>query len=690
MKLTKVKLYNYRCFGPEEQTITIDDLTTFIGNNSSGKTAALAALNCLFSENGSDRLLHRSDFHLPKDVAPEDLERQSLYVEVILEFNELLPEEQGGGYCVPQFFQHLIVDTPGGIPYIRIRMDATWEKSNSVEGSIDSQIRYITCPETVDTQDEHYVLAPRRDLDRIRVVYVPAVRDPSKQLKNASGTMMYQVMSSINWSDQTKENVKSKIQELNAQFEAEKGVSMFGESIARQWREYDSDDRYSKASLRFSSTDIETSIKKTEVVFEPTVTGKEYTVDQMSDGLRSLFYISLVDSILDVEQQMQREIEADPEHTSFNRKPPLLTIVAIEEPENHIAPHLLGKLVGNLKNIARKGNAQAIMTSHSPAIVKRIEPETLRYFRLSTSDAVSKVRSITLPDSEKLEHQYKYIKEAVKAYPELYFSKLVILGEGDSEEIIIPKLWEITHGSTDLNGISVVPLGGRHVNHFWRLLNDLQIPHITLLDLDRERDGGGWGRIKYALTQLLQNGAERDKLLMTQSGVLDSETFDKMSEWNNADTAAMETWITHLEQYNVFFSAPLDIDFLMLESVGTCYKQILGEKEGPRIRINIGEKTEQIYIRDIEDNGLTYPEYDARVKADVRSTLKECGGEGETYTDPQQKLMVWYNYFFLNRGKPSTHIAALAMAGEELHKAIPPVLGRLIASAEKALKGDIE
>ena len=42
------------------------------------------------------------------------------------------------------------------------------------------------------------------------------------------------------------------------------------------------------------------------------------------------------------------------------------------------------------------------------------------------------------------------------------------------------------------------PISGRHVNHFWRLLNDLEIPFITLLDLDRERDGGGWGRIKYA------------------------------------------------------------------------------------------------------------------------------------------------------------------------------------------------
>ena len=153
------------------------------------------------------------------------------------------------------------------------------------------------------------------------------------------------------------------------------------------------------------------------------------------------FYISLVDSVLDVEEQMRKEIKSDPENTSFNRKPPILTIVALEEPENHIAPHLLGKLVGNLQSIAGKPHAQAIITSHSPAILKRIEPENLRYFRLTIDGAVSKVRGITLPSEETESEQYKYIKEAIRAYPELYFAKLVILGEGESEELILHKFW---------------------------------------------------------------------------------------------------------------------------------------------------------------------------------------------------------------------------------------------------------
>ena len=689
MKLSKLKLMNYRCFGSEEQVIPIGKLTTFIGNNSAGKTAALSALNCLFSENSTDRILQRSDFHLPKDMNPDEMERQSLYVEAVFDFEELQAENDGGEYAIPIFFQHFVVDNPGGLPYLRIRLEATWEKSNTLDGSIDSKISYITCPEFAEIEEGNRTNAPRRDLDKIRVIYVPAVRDPSKQLKNASGTMMYQIMSSINWSEETKGNIKTKIKELNEQFEGEKGVSMFGTSLGKQWKTYDSDERYSTASLRFNSTDIETSIRKTEVVFEPTETGKEYTIDQMGDGLRSLFYISLVDSILDVEGQMVREIETDPEHTSFNRKPPILTIVALEEPENHIAPHLLGKLVGNLQDIADKSNAQAIMTSHSPAIVKRIDPENLRYFRLDRALLASKARCITLPDEERMQDQFKYIKEAVRAYPELYFAKLVILGEGDSEEIILPKYWEAMNGSTDVSGISIVPLGGRHVNHFWRLLNDLEIPHITLLDLDRERDGGGWGRIKYVLEQLIANGYNKEELLNTQDGILTDAQFKKMSDWNVSDIVTMQTWIDSLEEYNVFFSAPLDIDFMMLEQIGNVYKRTLDASEGPRIDIIQKEKKKRTLITTIENDSEAHPEYETRIQKDIQNTLKEEGGDGHTYSPEQQKLMVWYTYFFLNRGKPSTHIAALSqLSDEELKENIPPVLQRLIEAADHIIKGD--
>lgn len=680
MKLSKIKLCNFRSFGPEEQVIDVDDLTAFIGNNSTGKTAALSALNTIFSENSSDRALRRSDFFLLKDKRPEDVEELNLYVEAVFTFDELLTQDEQKKYSIPPFFESMVVDNEGGIPYLRVRLEGEWEKSSAIDGSIDSKISFITCPEDSEIGDSDRKNAGRRDLDRIRMIYIPAVRDPGKQLKNVSGTMMYQIMNSINWSDSTQDNIKTKIQELNEEFIKEDGVSILKDSIQTEWKEYDSDIRYSKAQLQFNSTDIDSAIKKSEVVFSPTVTGKEYSIDEMGDGLRSLFYISMVDSMLDVEMKIRNEINEGKERLSFSKTPPILTIIAVEEPENHIAPHLIGKLIGKLKDISQKCNSQTILTSHSSAIIKRISPENLRYFRMIQESLSTRIKRITLPNQEKFEDQYKYIKEAVKAYPELYFAKLVVLCEGDSEEIVLPKFFELTGNNVDTSSISIVPLGGRHVNHFWRLLSDLKIPYITLLDLDREREGGAWGRIKYALEQLIKCGYEYDKLLVLKGGqVMKKENFDKMHTWNVKDLEAMEAWLHYLEKYHIYYSAPLDLDFLMLQSYGEFYKAMLEENEGPRI-------PKKGKIIDIEKLGEKDEEYEERIKDDIASTLKKHGGDGSTYSEEEQKLMVWYNYFFLNRGKPSTHILAMSQIEEDTLMANEPeVIKRLIQDAKTML-----
>lgn len=222
-------------------------------------------------------------------------------------------------------------------------------------------------------------------------------------------------------------------------------------------------------------------------------------MDKLGDGLRSLFYLSMVSALLEAEIRITGKSNAT------------LTILAVEEPENHISPHLLGRVMENLRGISKKPNAQVVLTSHSASIVKRVDPDNLTHLRIDQAQFTTVVRKISLPS--KTSEAYTYIKEAIRAYPELYFSRLVILGEGDTEEIVIPRVLSTYGIRPDDYAISIVPLGGRHVNHMWKLLNDLDIPHITLLDLDRERGGGGWSRIKYAFEQLLLNGRNREELL---------------------------------------------------------------------------------------------------------------------------------------------------------------------------------
>ena len=669
MKLSKVKIKNFRCF-KEEQVIDFGDLTALIGSNSTGKTTILSALLKLFSDNGNDRNFARSDFHLPKDMKADDMDKQELYIETVFEFPELMDETSGEmQYSIPIFFSHFVVNNPGEAPYLRVRLEASWQRGSSIEGSIESKIYYITSPEGQEITGENRHAASRHELDKIRMIYVPAVRDPSKQLKNVSGTMLHRIINGINWTATTKSGIEQKVNELNNVFDGESGVSILKNSLNAQWKEYDSDFRYNNAEMRFNSADMESILKRSEVVFSPTVTGREYGVDEIGDGLKSLFYISLVDTILDVENQIRDERKEGRGAQSFIIEPPILSIIAVEEPENHIAPHLVGKLVLKFNDIAQKSNAQTIIATHSPAIVKRVEPKQIRYLKLCPSNLATNVLKINFPKEEGVEDRYKYIKEAVQAYPEIYFAKLVVLGEGDSEEIVLPRLIEYTAGNIDSAGISVVPLSGRFVNHLWRLLNDLKIPYITLLDLDRERYGAGWGRIKYALEQLISIGVSKEELLRTRDGIVD---VNQVNKWDINWVDCMNSWLKHLEKYDVFFSVPLDLDFMMIEAFEAEYKSIIEGNQGPYI-------TGKGKITEIENTGNKSKEYYERVQHDIRCILKENGGNGCTYTQKQKELMIWYNYFFLNRGKPTTHFYTLSkMSKQDFVDNAPDVLKRVV------------
>lgn len=690
MKLTKVIINNFRSFG-ESQIIELNNQTVLIGNNSSGKTTVLQALSKLFSDKQNDRIIKKSDFHLPKGSRPGENTR-NLFIETIFEFDEL----DGTLYspAIPSFFEHFTVSQDGAKPFLRIRLESSWEDDGTVEGSVDTQFYYISSDEdTIRDEDKHR--APRKDLDKIRVLYVPASRTPEKELGNASGSMLSRLVNNINWTENEINEITDKIDELNNTFLSENGaLTQINNEIQKSWKLYHEDNRFSQAELIINSSEMATALRQIALKFSPTTTEEAFTVSDLGDGLRSIFYFSLVDSILDIELEITKDREENPDNPRFKLIPPILTILAIEEPENHIAPHHIGKLVKRFKQLSNNDNSQVILTSHSPAIVKRIDPEDLRYLRIENNDSVLQtiVSDIQLPRS--IDESYKYIKGAIQAYPELYFAKLVVLGEGDSEELLLPKFFDLLGKEIDSSQISIVPLGGRHVNYFWKLLNSLKIPYITLLDFDNERYGGGWGRIQYAIQQLLEIGIERSDLVTMKDGrILNDEDIARISSNQISDifSQSLSSWINHLEKFNVFFSAPLDIDFLMLQHYKDYYLGTLSTNEGPVVSY-IDENNDEKKIRltkmdRTNDDQLTG--FKNRISEAIQATLKDKSGPGDSFTDEEKELMVWYQYFFLGRGKPTTHMQFLSsISDDELKRTVPPVFEKIIKRTEELI-GDI-
>lgn len=673
MKLKKLKICNYRSFG-EEKTIEFDDLTSFIGNNSSGKTAALSALQKLFGSTPTERTLVRSDFHLDKGEKPDEIESKELYIEAVFEFEELNKDNENSN-AIPIMFEQLTVDDEGKNPYLRIRLEATWSRGLTLEGSIDSKIYYIKQSELEGKiLDSNKADAKNQDLQRINLIYVPASRNPASQLKNASNSILYRVLSSINWTDEVKSRISTKSDELEEEIEKEKGVNLIKDAIKNEWTHYHNDSRYNRAELKFNSPNMETILKKINIEFAPTVTERSYSIDELGDGLKSLFYISLVNSSLTLEEKiMEESIDDKLEHKSFKLVAPICTILALEEPENHISPHLLGKVINNIKDISKKKNCQSILSSHSPSIIGRIDPENIRYFHILESNSSTDIREFELPPkNEYTDNIYKYIKNGIQSYPEIYFSNLVVLGEGDSEEIILPRIIELGSKSIDSKSISIVPLGGRHVNYFWKLLEQLNIPYITLLDLDRERHLGGWGRIKYVCDELIKLNRITKEDLENSDKIDMLGNYDEMNTWNVEEVQEMQRWIEYLEDYNIYFSAPLDIDFLMIKNFKDKYLDILNERQGPSIT-GVGK------IKNLTEEDKSEQDYIDKLNKDVKDTLKKHSTEGNTFSEEEKELMIWYKYFFLGtRGKPTTHrIVLSSIEDDELLDNMPEVLKKI-------------
>ncbi|MDM1501208.1 AAA family ATPase [Myroides marinus] len=654
MKITVIKIKGYKSFGPNETIIPLKNkLAAFIGLNSAGKTSALEALKKIFGSSLSEREISRKDFHIGKEENFEDVEKKELHIEVKLEFTD---EDQE---AVPHFFSEMVVDETNADPYLRIRLEATWRRSElTPDGEIETKTYFIKTAEGEEELDDSKKIFPNHFRSLIQILYVPAIRRPTEQLKFASGSILYRVLKKIKWSDEFKESFDSKIEEINSLFKELPEFNTVQDSITQFWQKFHKDERYRDTLLGFSSSDFDTILKKLEISFSPTGTHKSFGIDELGEGYRSLFYLTLVCSLLDIEEKLAQEDEN--EIIGINR--PLLTILAVEEPENHIAPQLLGRIVKIIEQISEKENSQALISSHTPAIIKRLDPECILHFRI-TNTYETQVNPILLPD--KKDEAYKYIKEAIHNYPEIYFSRLVVIGEGDSEEIIFNRLMNVLDTDFDDNIITFCPLGHRFVNHIWRLLKTLHIPYITLLDLDIGREGGGWGRIKYALKQLIKLGIDKDELLLLKDGrILTDEKLNKMHTWKIKNIDIIYSWVDYLKEYNVYYSSPLDLDFLMLTHYSEFYKKAIPKNGGPTIP-NQEKKVD---------------EFNLKVTNAVQSTLKSEKAKGETYTIEEKELMIWYNYHFLGRGKPTTHINALSlMDDKELKNNLPEVFEEIFS-----------
>ena len=421
-------------------------------------------------------------------------------------------------------------------------------------------------------------------------------------------------------------------------------MSAFSESLNVMWKRLHRGTFFTDPKLTFVTSEIESLLRHMSVSFSPGHDDNLVDFSRLSDGQKSMLYLSLVLSSHAIGRAVLTG--QDDSFDADKLKPPSFTLIAVEEPENSLSPHYLGRIVNALNSSIGGADSQAIIATHAPSMLRRVDPENIRYLRLA-ANRVTKATCIALPDKE--DEAHKFVREAVQAFPEVYFSRLVVLGEGDSEEIVLPRILQAKGAPVDESAVTIAPLGGRHVNHFWRLLSALETPYVTLLDLDVARHQGGWGRVTNVNNQLAKFAPEK-KLPAWN-----------ISKWNDDLPVRTHHWFeegkvsvfVELEKRGVFFSEPMDLDFSMLLAYPKAY-----------------------------DVSLSDPD-----ESTVKAILGKSHHKSDQYNVAEQQLFGTYHSKFKLGSKPAAHISALAkLTDEDLLKALPPSLDRLANAIIAALE----
>lgn len=629
MHIEEITLTNFRCFGDTPTTVVLDEaLTAFVGANGTGKTAAFAALGRVFGVTRHERQVIPEDFHVPIDEEQTPTIRE-LSIEVVVAFPELLdqaddvqdvadegvvenlPEDDAAERTVPEFFRQMAATEDGHLK-CRFRLEATWSDDGSVDGTVAESLFAIRTFDDAYVEEDCSPMGPM-DRSRIQMVYVPASRDGARHL---TAFLKSRLWKAAQWSSELRTIVEDVATDLGEQFRAEPVVSVIEDAVCERWKHLHRGTFDADPTFRPIDRDLPQLVNKAQLVFTPSVSGHERSAEQLSDGQRSLLQIALTSASIDIESAIAGGVN----HAHFDVDSvhlPSLTLLVVEEPENSLSPQFLSRIISQMLDIGSGVRAQALVSSQSASVLGRVDPRSVRHFRLDEASQAARVNHLELPIDTDAEATY--VREAVRAFPELYFARFVVLGEGGSEEIVIPRLAEAAGTLIDQSFVAVVPLGGRHVNHFWRLLSGLGIPYVTLLDLDLGRSGGGEGRLRIAVRELENLGL---------NPLDDVDNVDQVEEIEDLDEDDFEAVVEALEAHWVVFCNPLDLDMTMLDAYPEAYKHFESGQKGPdaspAFTAVLGEK-----------------------------------GNADFYDESWADDMRWYRYLFLGRSKPSTHLRAL-------------------------------
>ena len=648
MHIESLSLRNFRCFGDTAIKIEFQPgITAFVGDNGSGKSAALVALMRLFSRVPSERYLRKSDVHFGIGEDSESVVDREIVIDVV--FGGFDKEKRD----VPHVFNDFLFNAIDESLKARLVLEGRYLKSESDEDDIEVKLYTVYTLGDIPFGPESEQKTPLsgRPTRLVELAYIPAHRDSSGIMRHALKNLLKRIERSTDWDDNTRRLTQDLAKGLEENLNLVTSISSVTNDLKSIWEDLHDGHYDAEPHISVVATEFEKLIRDLTLRFEKSPGGGQRQLEELSEGQVSLLYFALSATLHKLLWKMgEKPTENLEGFKALDYVPAPLAIFALEEPENHLAPFYLPRLIGLLKElIDTTGSVQSFVTSHSASVLSRIDPRNVRYFRNCRRSLISDVKAIPLPpEGSKLAG---FLHQVILANPEIYFARLVIVGEGDSERIVIPRIAEALGISLDPSFVAFVPIGGRHAQHLWKLVTELKIPCITLLDFDLGRYNGGMGRITNAVTWLSDAGCFPDPPKVISNEELGPDN--------------VKSWVQWLRSQWVFYSTYLDLDMMMVEAFPKAYSPSRNFDEA----------------RD-DPEKIAKAVFGANGPGDA--DLSRVGA-----SFPNQMLFTYMD-LFKSRSKPASHYKALAVLDdEEISVNCPEPLRALICAAKTILRSPL-
>jgi len=462
IRLQTIRIKGFRGFRNIE--VDFEDTTVLVGINNSGKTTLLKALQLALT---NSHFVSNDDFFYCEEHIDDTIIIDVLFVptdeenNITNEFSEdwadIFKAERIGistdGNQI-MAFRTLIMEHNKAFRKKQYYIDQ-WE-----EFSDDGTNWYDY---TYETELSFY-------FDEIPFFYLEANRDILEDIKSKS-SYLGRILSSLEFSATDKLRIEQLISELN---HATIGSSEVLSDLQTTLEELDTamDNPRNSVQLTPFTKKVRDLNKGIRINYS------EFSMDYHGMGTRSWSSMLVLKSFLNINNKLYSE----------NDKP-YFPIIAIEEPESHLHPNAQKKLYSQISKIV----GQKIISTHSSSIASGANLAEVR--SIIKDDSEIKIGKLILADLND-DEIWKIKRQVVNTRGELFFSKVVVLCEGETEEQSLPLLLEKKMGIDYVSiGVNVVGIGGGG-NYFpfiyfceslgikWFILSDGEAPILKKIKKD--------------------------------------------------------------------------------------------------------------------------------------------------------------------------------------------------------------